>query len=225
MTKSIEVRELSKVYAENGISIFALNNINIEIRQNTFSLIMGPSGSGKSTLLHLLGGLDKPTSGSIEIGEYNLNANATDTTMADYRHKNIGFIFQSFHLITNMTVLDNISFPQQLSGVNRANREKAAKILINKVGLSENLLNLSVNKLSGGEKQRVAIARALINNPNIILADEPTGNLDLKTGNKIIELLLNLRYENRTVVMVTHDERFKSIADQVFYIVDGRKIE
>lgn len=186
---------------------------------------MGPSGSGKSTLLHLLGALDRPTSGIIIANDFTLDAKSTDTLMAEYRHKTIGFIFQAFHLIPNMTVLENIAFPLQLTGIRRLKREEKALDLLHRVGLPNELAKKSINKLSGGEKQRVAIARSLINDPKIILADEPTGNLDTKTGDIIIELLIKLKDSGKTIVMVTHDERFKVKATQIFGMVDGRLSE
>jgi putative ABC transport system ATP-binding protein len=223
-TPAIITKQLGKAFQDGEQALWAVRGLDLEIQMGTFNIIMGPSGSGKSTLLHLLGGLDNPTEGSIQVGDFLINQQIRRETLAAYRRHKVGFVFQSFHLIPNMRVLENITLPLQLRNVPRLPREDRARILLNEMGLAHRS-NHIVNTLSGGEKQRVAIARALINDPEIILADEPTGNLDTKTGDAIVKLLRELCDHAKTVVMVTHDERFNMHASRVIQIMDGKVID
>ncbi|MEN6482281.1 MAG: ABC transporter ATP-binding protein [Anaerolineaceae bacterium] len=199
--------------------VHALAGVDLEIQAGSFTVIMGPSGSGKSTLLYLLGGLDRSTSGSI-IFEGSFLEKMDENTLALYRRNKVGFIFQSFNLIQTMTALENVEFPMRFSGVSAAERRKRAIRLLNEVGLSKRALHRPT-ELSGGQQQRVAIARALVNNPPLILADEPTGNLDTGSGLSIVQTLSALHESGRTVVVVTHDARMTQFASNVIYLLDG----
>jgi putative ABC transport system ATP-binding protein len=204
-------------------AVRALDGIDLEIQQGTFSVVMGPSGSGKSTLLYLLGGLDRPTSGSIRMGDY-LIQSLDENQLAVFRRKMIGFVFQSFNLIPSMTALENVIFPMQFSGVShREQRDRAVKLL-EQVGLSDRVSHKPA-ELSGGQQQRVAIARALANEPALILADEPTGNLDSGSGLSIMQLLSELHQKGRTVIVVTHDPRMVRFSTHRFYLLDGKTVD
>jgi len=217
----IKLKNVSRHFKMGDSLIKALDSINLEIKEGKFVAIMGPSGSGKSTIMNLIGGLDSPSKGDIFIGDYNLK-NFKDKQISKYRNKKIGFIFQSFNLQPTYTALENVTLPLFFSKVKPKIRNEKAKQALTTVKLG-NRLKHKPGELSGGERQRVCIARSLINDPDIILADEPTGNLDSKTGKVIIDLLKNLAHKNKiTVIMVTHDSDMASFADRIIKIKDGK---
>ncbi|NLH00083.1 MAG: ABC transporter ATP-binding protein [Chloroflexi bacterium] len=218
----IRINQLRKTYQMGRQKVHALAGVDLEISPGSFTVVMGPSGSGKSTLLYLLGGLDRPTSGKIFIGDQDLNA-MDENALAIFRRRTMGFVFQQFNLISSMTAIENVAFPLRFSGISGRERQKRAASLLQQVGL-EKLLRNRPTEMSGGQQQRVAIARALINNPPIILADEPTGNLDTATGHSVMQLLSDLHKSGRTVVVVTHDSRMAHFATNVIYILDGRLV-
>lgn len=221
MSKPIlQVKNVSKVYELDGINIEAITNVSLQIEKGEFVAIVGPSGSGKSTLMHLIGALDTPTSGEVLIDGKNI-ANMSESELAEVRNEKIGFIFQQFNLLQKTSSLQNVILPLLYSrNKNKIKRENLARELLIKVGLENRLKNFP-NQLSGGQQQRVAIARALINNPSIILADEPTGNLDSKTGKEIIEMFKKLHHEGHTVIIVTHDPNIAKKAKRQIRIKDG----
>ncbi len=200
----------------------ALDGVDLEIPAHTLTVVMGPSGSGKSTLLYLLGGLDRPTAGEIWINGQLLNE-MDENSLALFRRKTVGFVFQSFNLISSMTALQNVAFPMQFAGVKPTQREERARTLLTQVGL-DNRADHRPTELSGGQQQRVAIARALVNNPSLILADEPTGNLDTASGAAIMQLLSDLHHAGRTVLVVTHDPRMFRFATHKIFLLDGRVV-
>ena len=218
----IRINQLRKTYQMGRQKVHALAGVDLEISPGSFTVVMGPSGSGKSTLLYLLGGLDRPTSGKIFIGDQDLNA-MDENALAIFRRRTMGFVFQQFNLISSMTAIENVAFPLRFSGISGRERQKRAASLLQQVGL-EKLLRNRPTEMSGGQQQRVAIARAMINNPPIILADEPTGNLDTATGHSVMQLLSDLHKSGRTVVVVTHDSRMAHFATNVIYILDGRLV-
>lgn len=202
--------------------VIALNKINVDIPKGSFTVIMGPSGSGKSTLLYLLGGLDWPTSGSLLVDGDEV-AKMDENTLADYRQKKVGFIFQSFNLISSMPAEENIAFPLRFAGISKAQRLERSTELLEKVGLTDRIGH-KPTELSGGQQQRVAVARALVNDPPLILADEPTGNLDSSSGFAIMELLSELQKGGKTVVVVTHDQRMTQFATNTIFLLDGNVV-
>ncbi len=214
----IELIDVVKTYTKGGSSVIALNKVGLEIDKALMAAIVGPSGSGKSTLLHIIGGMDKPTSGTVRILGSELNS-LNEKGLTQYRLKKVGFVFQSFNLIPNLSALENVMLPMEFNGVPSSERRQRAKQLLEKVGLNDRL-NHKPSELSGGQMQRVAIARALANDPAVILADEPTGNLDSESGTRIIELLRDIAKE-RIVIVVTHNEKLAKKADVVFDIRDG----
>ena len=218
----VRTLKLRKIFKMGRQTVQALQSLDLEIPRNSFTVIMGPSGSGKSTLLYLMGGLDRPTSGSIEINGVALEK-MDENDLAIYRRKTIGFIFQSFNLVSSMTALQNVAFPMRFSGVSGRERLKRAQELLKLVGL-ENRTHHRPTELSGGQQQRVAIARALVNNPPLILADEPTGNLDTVSGLSIMQQLSELHNAGRTVVVVSHDNRMLRFATNTVYLLDGRLV-
>lgn len=214
----IQLNNVSKTYTVGTEAIEALRNINLTIEKGEFLAIVGPSGSGKSTLLHLIGGLDTPTGGTITVDDQEIGA-LKDTPLSTYRSKKVGFIFQDFKLQPHLTTLENVRMPQLFS---RAKRKQSAKAMLEKVGLGKRLHH-KPTEISGGQKQRVAIARALINKPDIIIADEPTGNLDSVTGKKIITLLKKIHKESGvTMIIVTHDQNIAKHAHRIVEIKDGK---
>ena len=221
--KFMVLRDVNKVYPMVGTEVRALQGINLQIEAGEFIAILGPSGSGKSTIMHILGCLDTPTSGT-----YHLDGAAIQglsrNELAEIRNHKIGFVFQSFHLLPRATACENVELPLIFAGINAADRRTSAKRVLEQVGLSHRMRHLP-NELSGGERQRVAIARALINKPSILLADEPTGNLDSHSGAEILALFEKLHAEGRTVILVTHDEMIASRAHRVIRILDGRIVE
>jgi putative ABC transport system ATP-binding protein len=219
----IEIDGLTKIYKTGKTDFKALNNITLTIQKGDFVAIMGPSGSGKSTLMNIIGCLDRPTSGTVIVDKENVSI-VSDDELAEIRGRKIGFIFQKFNLMPTMTALRNVALPMVFLGGSKADRERRASELLTKVGL----LNWATHRpaeLSGGQQQRVAIARALSNNPEIILADEPTGNLDTKTGEQIMELLVELNKEGKTVLLVTHAMYLKRFANRVINMLDGEVSE
>jgi len=220
----LKVNKLSKEFSQGETKVRAINGVNMYVPQGIFSTIIGKSGSGKSTLLSLIGALDKPTTGEIIVDDQDI-AKMPDSKLIKYRREKIGFIFQSYNLIPNLTALENVMLPMEFCGLSKYEQEKRAKELLGEVGLNKDKLLRRPGKLSGGEQQRVAIARALANKPKLILADEPTGNLDSATGQIIIDLLKNLaKLENTTIIAVTHDPGIASQAKITFHLKDGKLI-
>ncbi|MFW9828124.1 MAG: ABC transporter ATP-binding protein [Candidatus Thorarchaeota archaeon] len=204
----ISLKNVSKIYGEERTTIKALDQISLDIEEGRIVTVMGPSGSGKSTLLNILGAMDKPTSGEVLVNNIEIG-NVPERKLSVYRKSEIGFIFQNFYLLPNLNVIENVLVPKVPFGIKEHDREKAQELL-DIVGLGDRT-NSKVSKLSGGESQRVAVARALINDPKLILADEPTGNLDTETGKSIIELLIKLAENGKTLIIVTHDPRVVSL--------------
>lgn len=219
---TIQIRQLHKEFLMGDQAVQAVDYVDLDVPDGSFTVIMGPSGSGKSTLLYLLGGLDNPTSGSIVVDDKALEK-MNERALADYRKKKVGFIFQSFHLIPSMNALENVAFPMRFEGVPAGKRRDQARFLLEQVGLGDRVNHLPT-EMSGGQQQRVAVARALANNPSLILADEPTGNLDRKIGAEIAQLLVKLNKEGRTLLLVTHDPSFKILASQMVYMLDGKTV-
>jgi putative ABC transport system ATP-binding protein len=215
----LQTKNVSKVYDVGEGMIYALKDVSIAINKGEFVAITGKSGSGKSTLMHMIGLLDSPTSGEISLNNINTH-DYKDDQLASVRNKEIGFIFQSFNLLQRTTALDNVVLPLTYSNVPRDQWKHKATEMLKRVGLGDRLHNKS-NELSGGQKQRVAIARALVVEPSIILADEPTGNLDSKTGEDIIRMFQELNSEGRTIILVTHDEELAGIAKRKIVLKDG----
>jgi putative ABC transport system ATP-binding protein len=218
----IRLGGLRKSFIMGRETVHAIDGIDLEIEARTFSAVIGPSGSGKSTLLYLVGGLDRPTAGTIEVGGQEIDR-LDENALARYRRRMVGFIFQSFNLIASMTALENVAFPMRFARLRRWQRQERALELLRQVGL-ENRAYHRPTELSGGQQQRVAIARALVNDPQLILADEPTGNLDTHSGAVIIQLLSDLHAQGRTVLLVTHDPRLTRFATQSIRLVDGRVV-
>ena len=220
MNTIIETNNVWKVFGMNGVAVEAVRGISFAVQEGEFIAIVGPSGSGKSSLLHLLGVMDRPTRGEVYFQGKNL-AKLGDGARADLRARQIGFIFQTFNLLPAMSSFENVEIALRLGGLKKPERQARTRELLQRVGLDGRLRHLP-RHLSGGERQRVAVARALANSPKLLLADEPTGNLDSKTGAGILELLRSIRDEDhQTVVMVTHDLRAASYADRVIMLRDG----
>ena len=220
MTKDIQLVEICRHFELGSANVKALDKINLEIDQGEFVALVGPSGSGKSTLLNLLGGLDRPTSGELSMQGLGLQ-DATETQLTAHRRHNVGFIFQSFNLLPTLTALENVALPLMISGVPIKERQERAADLLKRVGLEHRQAH-HPTEMSGGEQQRAAIARALVNNPQLILADEPTGNLDSSTGDEVMQLLRNLNAESGvTLIVVTHDPEVAAYADRIVHLRDG----
>lgn len=219
MDAFIQTSALRKYFTIGDQEVRAVDGVNISVPRGAFAIIMGPSGSGKSTLLYLLGGLDRPTSGDIIVDGTSLGG-MDENARAVYRRNKVGFIFQSYNLVPSMNALDNVTFPLRFAGIAAKERNQRALHLLQMVGL-ENRARHKPTELSGGQQQRVAIARALINNPSLIVADEPTGNLDSRSGFQLMELLAGLHAEGRTIIMVTHDPRMQKFATHLIYLMDG----
>ena len=220
----IQLQNIEKVYRTDTIQTLALNSISLDIEKGEFLSIMGPSGCGKSTLLNIMGLLDAPSKGSIRIDEQS-TANFNDKQLAAFRNKKLGFIFQSYHLINDLQVLDNVELPLLYRDTTAKQRKQLATEALEKVGLSNRIKHFPT-QLSGGQRQRVAIARAIVGRPEIILADEPTGNLDSAMGNEIMDILLQLnRDEGTTIVIVTHDEHMAKKTHRLVRLFDGSQVQ
>lgn len=220
----IELRGINKIYRTDEIETLALENVNLDIRKGEFVSVMGPSGCGKSTLLNIVGLLDEPSSGTVTIDGTTV-AKMSDRKLAAFRNSKLGFVFQSFHLINSLNVLDNVELPLLYRSMGAGERRRRAKEVLERVGLSHRMMHRP-SQLSGGQCQRVAIARAIVGNPEIILADEPTGNLDSKMGAEVMGLLHDLnRNDGRTIMMVTHNEEQATLTDRIVRFFDGRQIQ
>jgi putative ABC transport system ATP-binding protein len=217
----IEIKDITKTYDSGGEPFQALKGITFSVKKGEFVAIMGPSGSGKSTLMYILGALDTPTSGTYFLDGKDMST-LSDDELADIRKNNIGFVFQSFNLLPRTTVMRNVTLPLIYDGVPEEEREKRAREVLKEAGLDETHFGHLSNQLSGGQIQRVAIARALVNNPSIILADEPTGNLDTKTGDIVLATFQRLNKEyGRTIILITHEPDVAEHADRILFIRDG----
>lgn len=220
----IKLTGINKIYRTNEIETLALENVNLDVAKGEFVSIMGPSGCGKSTLLNIMGLLDAPSSGKIEINGTSVES-MKDKELAVFRNKTLGFVFQSFHLINSLNVIDNVELPLLYRKMAAKERTRLAKEVLDRVGLSHRMRHMPT-QLSGGQCQRVAIARAIVGNPEIILADEPTGNLDSKMGAEVMELLHKLNKEDgRTIVMVTHNEEQAKQTSRTIRFFDGRQVQ
>ncbi len=219
MKKLIDLRNINKTYRNGDQELKVLKNINLTVEEGEFVAIMGPSGSGKSTLMNIIGMLDRPSTGEYFLGNEDV-ANLGDKKLSKVRNNQIGFVFQQFFLLSKLNALQNVELPLIYAGASQGSRRNLAKQYLEKVDLGTRMTHLP-SELSGGQKQRVAIARALVNNPSIILADEPTGALDTKTGEQIMELLTELNAEGKTIIMVTHEPEIAAYAKRQIVIRDG----
>ena len=215
----LNLSHIYKDYQQEKLVVPVLKDVSLSVEEGEYVAIMGPSGSGKTTLMNIIGCLDLPTSGSYELSGQDVLA-CKDRELADVRLNSIGFVFQSFHLLPRESALENVALPLIYAGVKKADREKRAAAALERVGLADRV-DFKPTQLSGGQKQRVAIARAMVNNPKILLADEPTGALDSKSGKQIMELFDRLNEEGVTIVMITHDAKIASYATRVIRIIDG----
>lgn len=219
MASLISIRNIVKTYEMGDTAVHALNGVNVEIEKNEYVAIMGPSGSGKSTLMNILGCLDTPTSGIYEFKGVNVSE-MNDNELAKIRNKEIGFVFQTFNLLARSDALHNVELPLIYGGASSSERKERAKEAMARVGLGDRMHH-KPNELSGGQRQRVAVARALVTHPSIILADEPTGNLDTKTGDEIMQLFEALHEEGNTIILVTHEEYIAEHAHRIIRVRDG----
>ena len=215
----LKLTDICKDYIQGKEPVRVLKNVNLTVEQGEYLAIMGPSGSGKTTLMNLIGCLDVPTSGELELDGKDLK-DLSDDQLAEIRNKHIGFVFQSFHLLPKMDALENVALPLLYAGVPLKERRARAEAALKAVGLEERIHFLP-NQLSGGQCQRVAIARAMVTKPALLLADEPTGALDTKAGNQIMEIFRNLSREGMTIIMITHEQSIADCADKIYYILDG----
>ena len=218
-TPTIKLKGIKKLYAIGDQEVAALAGIDLEIRQGEFAALMGPSGSGKSTLMNILGCLDRPTVGSYKLDGQEV-ANLSDDALAATRNKKIGFVFQNFNLLSRISALENVALPLVYAGVSRKERLERAQHFLDTVGLGDRALH-QPNELSGGQRQRVAIARALVNDPHIIMADEPTGNLDTKSTKEIMEIFESMHKKGRTIILVTHEPEIAACASRQLLVRDG----
>lgn len=219
----IEIRDLRKVYEMGDTQVRALDGVSVDVDRGDFLAIMGPSGSGKSTLMNLIGCLDSPTSGTYLLNSQEVSQ-LDDDELARIRNREIGFVFQTFNLLARTSALENVEVPLIYAGVSRADRHRKAKEMLERVGLGDRMHH-QPNELSGGQRQRVAVARALVNSPSILLADEPTGNLDSKTGEEIMALFEQLNREGNTIILVTHEEDIAAHARKRIRLRDGKIVE
>lgn len=217
------LQKINKIYKSEDLSFHALKNINLSIKKGEFVAIVGASGSGKSTLMNILGLLDKPTSGSYHLDGQDV-AKLSEDTLANLRNKKIGFVFQSFNLLNRTSALQNVALPLVYSGVPKRIRDIKAREALDEVGIGEKV-DSKPNQLSGGQQQRVAIARALVTNPEVLLADEPTGNLDTKTGEEIMKIFKNLNKKGKTIILITHESNIANNARRVITIRDGEVLD
>ena len=215
----LKLTDICKDYMQGKEPVRVLKNINLTVHKGDYLAIMGPSGSGKTTLMNMIGCLDVPTSGTYELEGKNLQ-DLNDDQLADIRNKHIGFVFQSFHLLPKMDALENVALPLLYAGVPLKERQQRAEEALKAVGLEERIHFLP-NQLSGGQCQRVAIARAMVGKPTMLLADEPTGALDTKSGNQIMEIFRRLSEEGMTIIMITHEQSIAECADKIYHILDG----
>lgn len=215
----LKLTDICKDYAQGKQTVRVLKNINLSVEQGEYLAIMGPSGSGKTTLMNLIGCLDVPTSGTFELNGKNLK-NSSDNALADIRNKYIGFVFQNFYLMPKLDAVDNVALPLLYAGVPLKERRARAVEALNAVGLGERI-HFRPNQLSGGQCQRVAIARAIVTKPTLLLADEPTGALDTKAGNQIMEIFRKLSEDGMTIIMITHAPAIAECADKIYHILDG----
>ncbi len=217
----IRVKDLYKVYSMGDSKVFALNGVDLSIPKGEIVCLLGPSGSGKSTLLNVLAGLERPTKGAINIGGIAIEK-LSEKEITKFRSLNVGFVFQSYNLLPTLTATENVSFGLMLKGMKKDKREKMARDMLKRVGLGDRLHH-KPNELSGGQQQRVAIARAFVGNPKLMFADEPTGNLDTKTSQEVMDLIKTIIKENnQTLIMVTHDEEMAEYADRILHMRDGQ---
>jgi putative ABC transport system ATP-binding protein len=216
------VADLHKEFMMGETTVKALDGVTLDIARGSFTVIMGPSGSGKSTLLYLIGGLDWPTSGVIRIDGEEIQK-MDENSLAVFRRNKVGFIFQSFNLISSMAAEENVSFPLRFGGVSSAERKERSRRILDQVGLHDRISH-KPTELSGGQQQRVAVARALINDPPLILADEPTGNLDSNSGLAVMQLLSDLHKAGKTIIVVTHDPRMRQFASDTIFLLDGKTV-
>lgn len=219
MQKLIEIRDIAKIYKMGLQEVKALQSITLDIAPNEYVALMGPSGSGKSTLMNILGCLDTPTLGSYILNGTNVS-HLVDNELAEIRNREIGFIFQTFNLLPRYTALENVALPLIYAGLGKEERETRASEVLEQVGLADRMKH-KPNELSGGQRQRVAVARALVNKPSIILADEPTGNLDSKTSIEIMQLISDIHKAGNTVILVTHEPDIAQNAHRVIHLIDG----
>jgi len=217
------LEKISKTYGQDNLTVKALDKINLEIFKGDYLAVMGASGSGKSTAMNIIGCLDRPSEGIYKLNDIPVE-NLTDDELAELRNQKLGFVFQQFHLLSDATALENVALPMIYAGVNYQQREERAKKALKKVGLSERMNNRP-NQLSGGQQQRVAIARAIINNPSLLLADEPTGALDSKTTEDVLDLFDKLHKSGITIVLVTHEDEVANRAKKIAKFKDGKIIE
>ncbi len=217
----ISLKNVGKVYRSGRITTPAIQGIDLVVRPGDFLAIMGPSGSGKSTLMNIIGLLDRPTEGELSLRDKPISLSLPDRRLARLRGQTIGFVFQSYNLLPRLTTLENVLLPSVYQQISRGAARRRATMLLERVGLAHRA-HYHATELSGGEKQRAAIARALMNNPDIILADEPTGNLDSKTGRAILDLMQELNREGKTILMITHDATIAKLAKRIVYLQDGQ---
>lgn len=223
MDSFIETKNLTKIYKMGDSSVYALNDVNLKINKGQIVCLLGTSGSGKSTLLNILAGLDKPTSGEVIIGGINI-VNLNEDQITKFRQLNVGFVFQSYNLIPTLDASENVSLGLTFKGVSKSKRNEFAKDILTKVGLGDRLRH-KPNEMSGGQQQRVSIARAFVDSPPIVFADEPTGNLDSKTSDDIMQLMCSIsRKHNQTLIIVTHDVETSVYADVIIHMKDGKII-
>jgi len=221
MNTVIDAHNISKIYNKENIPVYAINNVHLHLERGEFTALVGPSGSGKTTLLNMIGGLDKPDGGKIEINGVEITT-MNSNKLIDFRLKNIGFVFQSYNLIPVLTARENVEFIMQLQGINKADRDNRIKTLFKQIGLADKMDSRPA-QLSGGQQQRVAVARALASKPQFVLADEPTANLDTKSASNLLDIMALLnKEENMTFIFSTHDQRVIDRARRVITLVDGR---